>query len=84
MLDINCKTRLTAKECLKDSYFDDIRCLINEKPATYKLYHEVDQADAYSYHTSGSSKYTKNDYLQMLVELGTRLHKNRINYLKKK
>jgi hypothetical protein len=84
MLALNSKTRLTAKECLKDSYFDEIRFPINEQPAKNKLYHEVDQTDAYSYETSVSNKYTKKDYMQMLLEFGNKLHVNRINYLKKK
>ena len=59
--------RQSARELLKNSYFDSIRNVQNERHCDTKLQFDVDNDDVYSYEDTNSTKYDRNDYLEMIL-----------------
>lgn len=62
LLEFNPYFRWTAQECLKSTYFDNIRNPVLEKHAKGKIMLEVDQDAAFDYQIGCSNMFTKDDY----------------------
>jgi len=61
--------RLSAKEVLANTYFDDIRIPMNEESAPHKFKFDIDQADAFDYDLGSSPKFSKLDYLGNIINI---------------
>lgn len=68
LLEFNPYFRWTAHECLKSSYFDNIRNHNTEKHPKKKIMLEVDQDEAFNYEQGNSPMYSKDDYLKVIYK----------------
>jgi hypothetical protein len=69
LVQINPFFRPTAKEVLKSTIFDHIRNPKLEKTSvSYKIKLDIDHDDAFDYATGVSTKYQKDDYLNIILK----------------
>lgn len=66
MLEVNPNKRWSAKDCLKSSYFDDIRYASVERGANSPLLLDIDRNDAFNYEKAISEKYKRKDYMDII------------------
>ena len=66
MLEFNPYFRNSAREIIKNKFFDDIRVIANEKRAINKLKLIVDCDDVFNYEENTFLKFKKEDYILIL------------------
>lgn len=83
LLSFNPYFRWSPSECLAHPMFDDLRSYEAEESATNKIRLELDSDDAFDYTEGKSHKFTKDDYLNILLGEAKRIHSNRLKEFKK-
>ena len=68
LLEFNPYFRWTGQECIKSTYFDNIRNSNLEKHPKGKIMLEVDQDSAFDYEQGRSNIFTKDDYLKIIYK----------------
>ena len=69
MLEFNHHFRLSAKECLKNKFFDDVRVERLELGAPYEIHLLCDAIDQYNYsHDKDHFCDNVNDYKQLIIQ----------------
>ena len=68
LLEFNPYFRWTGQECIKSTYFDNIRNSNLEKHPKGKIMLEVDQDSAFDYEQGQSNIFTKDDYLKIIYK----------------
>lgn len=82
LLSFNPYFRWSPSECLAHPVFDDIRSHQLEQSAPHKIRLEVDSDDAFDYTEGKSNKFTKEDYLNILLSEVEGIHAKRLKLLK--
>ena len=77
MLCFNPYFRWSINECLQSPVFDDIRSEQLETSATHKIKLEVDADDAFDYEEGKSYKFTRLEYLNILLNEAEETHAKR-------
>lgn len=77
LLQLNPYFRWTAQECLKHSYFDEIRAPLVEQSSKVKIKLAVDQDDSFDY-ASGESKYSLDDIINFIFEEVAKINEKRM------
>lgn len=74
MLEINPYFRFSARELLKNPFFDDIRIVDNERQAPEKIKLPIDQDESFDYEKGVSHRFCKDDYIKMLFNEVMEVH----------
>ena len=82
LLNFNPYFRWSPSECLAHPIFDDLRSEQLEQQAGHKIRLDVDNDDAFDYSEGISKKYTKEDYLTILLNEAEDIHAKRLKYFK--
>ena len=83
LLCLNPYFRWSINECLQSPVFDNIRSDQLESSATHKIKLEVDSDDAFDYEEGKSSKFTRKDYILLLLSESEEMHAQRLQKYKK-
>ena len=70
--------RFSARELIKNKYFEDIRITKIEKPSSSKVMLEVDQDECFDYEEGKSLKFNRQDYMRMILEEVNKVHALRL------
>ena len=73
-MEFNPFFRQSARELLKNAYFDDIRILKNEMHAPFKLKLDIDADGSFDYEKGNSKIFSKADYQQKIKKLIAECH----------
>ena len=68
LLQLNPYFRWTSKECLSNSYFDDVRVAASEIPTKVKIQLVVDKDGSFNYEENLSQMFTQNDYQNIILK----------------
>lgn len=79
MLQFNPYLRHSARELLKEPYFDDIRIAENERRSPGKLLLETDRDLTYDYEQGKALAFTKTDLMESLLKEVKQIHQDRID-----
>ena len=74
LLCLNPYFRWSINECLQSPVFDNIRSEQLESSATHKIKLEVDNDDAFDYEDGKSYKFTRKDYILLLLSESEEIH----------
>ena len=81
LTEFNPYFRFSAREALKSKFFDDIRIPKIEKACSSKIQLKVDEDGVFDYSSGTSNKYSRADYLKMIVQEVKNVHSLRIKAL---
>ena len=74
LLCFNPYFRWSIAECLQSPVFDDIRSELLESSATHKIKLEIDNDDAFDYEEGKSFKFTRLEYINILLNEAKEIH----------
>ena len=79
MLEMNPKDRWTASECLRDPYFNSVRCKPLERESTVSLQLPLDEPNVFDYHAGKNMKYDKVELKRMLFNICQEFREDRLS-----